>query len=553
MVCPICGAAVSNPRASSHVKSKKHQSALAKLGKKNNRSINEIEYQLIDIYECNNLEGGVLQNLPAYLTVSFNIEREAKYTFIVVSPDGDITGTTSDWARPGFNFHWRVPFLEHPGSWKIEIHLFFDHPVRTIREVIPVHLPSELFDYSSDDEREDNYLAELNIPAKDEIQHVDVTSRFPELDAHWLQVDPELKIWRYIYQLDDKEGMFVPILLIHGFHSDFTTWNYLVRYLWADGFRNLFAMDLYDYRLGVERNAQHLEKVIDEILDLTNRKSLYIIGHSLGGLVGRYYVKKFDPRKVQLLVTIASPHMPGLSRFPVFFTFRLIDRKAKDQMSHRDLTVHPKSAVKQTQKISTEADLYLLSMVNICGTKFRGGDTGFKLKDNLVPDMVNLGVKYIHTTVHKNQDTYRILRNLILGKSIIYKIRLLYITPTVESPKKIKMFLLLKPKDKKDYQRYPFEGFIELGNEPYIPQIPMIIFTYLRDEEDLKTERLDVQILDKKKKILAEGEFIVPLGDKEQVSDHFSLDMGTGYSIQFAVYSYRLLYESDSPACEQEK
>ena len=123
----------------------------------------EIEYQIIDIYESNNLEGGVLQNLPAYLTVTFNITRETKYTFITESPQGEITGNISGRAQPGFNHHWRIPILEQTGDWKIEIHLHFDKPVEMIREVISIHVPSNLFEYRLDEEEswDDDYLKEF--------------------------------------------------------------------------------------------------------------------------------------------------------------------------------------------------------------------------------------------------------------------------------------------------------------------------------------------------------------------------------------------------------
>ncbi len=504
--------------------------------------MSDIEYQILDIYEGNNLENGILQNIPAFLTVSF--ERETNYTFIAKSPEGIITGKTSGSARPGFNHQWRLPDLEQPGNWTIEIHLQIESSGERIREIIPIHLPSKLLEYE-EDSGEDYDFAELSMPTQDEIQYVDVTSKLVELDAHWLLIEPELQIWRYIYQDVEsklKEERFVPILLVHGFNSNYATWNWMVRYFWGDGFRNIFAMALYDDRLGVEKNTQHLEQVIDEVLNLTNGKSLYLIGHSLGGLVGRHYVKIYNPKKIKLLITLGSPHLCGLSRIPRFVAFNIINRNA--QQTQLELSMHPQSSTAKLTQTISEADLYVLTMVNICGIKFRGGDTGFKLKDNLVPDMINLGVNYIHTSLHRNEDSYRIIRDLIFGNSIIYKVRLLYITPTKEPSKRTKFCLYIKPKDKKDYQRYPFKDFIQIGtkNEPFIPQIPMIIFTYLRDEENIKTERLEIQIRKGKRKILIEDEIIIALGDKEEVSDHFSIDTGSGYLFQFAVYSYRLNY-----------
>jgi pimeloyl-ACP methyl ester carboxylesterase len=512
--------------------------------------MNEIDYQILDVYEGNNLQNGVLQNIPAFLKVSFNIEEEVKYTFIAETPSGNNSGKISGEARQGFNHHWRIPILEEPGEWNIKVQLHQEGKKEKIYEEIPIHIPAKLFEYGIDNEsaEEEDYLAALTIPTQEEIQYVDITSRFAELDAHWLQIDQVLKIWRYIYEDVEsklKEDRFIPILLIHGFNSNYTTWNWMVRYLWADGFRNIFAMSLYDDSKGVDKNTQHLEKVVNEILDICNSESLYLIGHSLGGLVGRHYVKTIDPRKIKLLITIGSPHLCGLSRIPRFVAFNIINRSAK--LTQLELSMHPASSTAKLTQTVTEADLYVLSMVNICGTKFRGGDTGFKLKDNLVSDMINIGVNYIHTSLHRNEDTYNIIHNLIYGKSIIYKIRLLYINPIGNSHKKNKFYLELKPREAKDSQRFPFKGYIEVGakKEPYIPQIPMIIFTSLREEENIRNEHLEIKIRDKKKRVLAKDDIIFALGEKEHISDLFSLNTKNGYVFQFAVYSYKLNYDFD--------
>jgi hypothetical protein len=464
----------------------------------------------------------------------------------VESPNGQTAAKLGGKTRPGSKHHWRIPINEY-GDWKIVLQLQGENSLKIIGDVINIEVPEKVLDFSSLEEDCDNsYIAELTnmIPTTDEIQYVDVTSRYVELNAHWLLINPELKLRRYIYQDTESnlnQGRFIPILLVHGFHSNHTTWNWIVRYLWADGFRNIFAADLYDDRLGVEKNAVKIVEVIDEILSLTNHESLYFIGHSLGGLIGRYIVKKFDPKKIKFLVTQASPHICGLSR--LWGKFFILVKNAK--ITERDVTLRPSSSVTETQKISTEADFYQQTMINICGTKIRGGDGSFKLKDNLVPDMVNLGVNYIHMSVNKNEDTYEILHNVLYGNSIIYKIRLLYITPTSKKPTRSKLYLCIKPKDKEQYQRYPVNDFIELKEiEPYIPEVPVIIFSYLRN--NVEKEILEVQIINEKNKVIARNDFIFALGDQKQVVDHFKLDSGNGYSFQFAVYSYRLHYNNST-------
>ncbi|MHA2500568.1 MAG: lipase/acyltransferase domain-containing protein [Candidatus Hodarchaeales archaeon] len=499
----------------------------------------EFEYQITDVYEEDNLIDGVVQYLPAYFRISFNTE--AKYIITAESPEGMIAGNLTGMARPGLNYEWRLPIYDSPGHWKIEIHLHIDQE-KSVHDYIPLNVPPELLELSSDEEELFNeYFSEVRLPKEEDIQHVDGSSRLAELDAHWLQVDPELGIWRYIHQDTESqlgEGQYIPILLVHGFRSSYTTWNWMVRYLWRDGFRNIFGMALYDDRLGVEKNCEHLESVISKVLALTGREELYLISHSLGGHVARYFVKKRDCKSVKMLAIMGAGHYGVWSVFGKLMTIF-----GKAPLTDRDLTCAPGSKLSLSQSTFTEADLYLLTMINICGTKLRGSDGFITAKKNYVPDMINFNVDATHFSVHKNEDTYRIIKNVLFGKSVIYKIRLLYITPTEESsPPNCKLHLLVKPKTRDYYQRYPNRNFIQLEGKPYIPQIPMIVFASLRN--NAKNEHLAIQVLNEENEIVAEEEFIFGLGDKEEVVDHFSLETGTGYFFQFAVYSYRLHYQS---------
>ena len=500
------------------------------------------DYKVINALEAINLSNRVLQSLPAYLSLVFHAQ--GSYSIKIDPPDGHNTNEIRGEASSGYHLHWRIPIYESPGIWTLTIQFKHNKSKQPEIEYLLIDVPSSLFKYSVEDgEEEDLYLKELakSMPTKDEIKYVDVTSRLKELDAHWLNLNPKLKLWRYIH--DDTERKldkerFLPILLVHGFHSSYTTWNWIVRYLWADGFRNIFAVNLYDDALGVEKNTEKIQEVIEEVLDLTKTKSLCFFGHSLGGFIGRYYVKKFDPTKVKLLVTMASPHMCGLNRY-WGKVFTLLKKDAI--LMERDATLQPSSSVKETQEIFTEADFYQQTMVNICGIKVRGGDGGFKLKDNLVPDMINLGVNAIHMSVNKVDESYKIIRNLLLGRSTIFKLRLLYITPSTKSPPKSHLYLLVRSSKGEEYQRYPFKDVFTLDkNEPYIPERPMIVYTQLDTRKKAKSRTLEIQIRNEDDKFLKQHKMIIPLGTQSPVSDQFQIDGGFGYIFQFAVYSYRI-------------
>jgi hypothetical protein len=78
--------------------------------------------------------------------------------------------------------------------------------------------------------------------------------------------------------------------------------------------------------------------------------------------------------------------------------------------------------------------------------------------------------------------------------------------------------------------------------EPYIPEVPLIVFSHLRNAKN-KTDCLKIQLLDDHNNIIKQDEFIFALGIKKEVSDHFELE-SNGYRFQFAVYSHRLHYQS---------
>ena len=152
---------------------------------------------------------------------------------------------------------------------------------------------------------------------------------YPELDAYWFLLNPQYKLFRFIYHdqiIMDSEDIkfaerFRPILLIHGFRSSYKTWNWMVQQLWADGFRNIFAMELHPHTRGLPKLYNQLTYVIEYILSiLPNYKFITILGHSMGGMIARYYLKQESEaaRKIRLCGTFGSPHHGILHIFKLF-------------------------------------------------------------------------------------------------------------------------------------------------------------------------------------------------------------------------------------------
>ena len=69
--------------------------------------------------------------------------------------------------------------------------------------------------------------------------------------------------------------------------------------------QNLFTF-AYDWRQPIESSANQLKTFIDN--HSSTDDTVKIVGHSLGGLVGRIYAQKYLPNELKKLITVGSPH-----------------------------------------------------------------------------------------------------------------------------------------------------------------------------------------------------------------------------------------------------
>ncbi len=99
-----------------------------------------------------------------------------------------------------------------------------------------------------------------------------------------------------------------PVLIIHGFLGTRGSMYMLERRLVDDGFVcvsfNLGTLNVRDIR----RSAFLIHRKIERILAQTPSQKIDIIGHSMGGLIGLYYVKKLGGHaRVRKLIMMGTP------------------------------------------------------------------------------------------------------------------------------------------------------------------------------------------------------------------------------------------------------
>jgi triacylglycerol lipase len=98
-----------------------------------------------------------------------------------------------------------------------------------------------------------------------------------------------------------------PVLLIHGYGCSRAAWWWHRRRLEAAGW-NVATINLEPVYTSIENYVDPVAQRIDEVLTATGAEQLILVGHSMGGLVARAYLRRYGVGKVIRLVTLGTPH-----------------------------------------------------------------------------------------------------------------------------------------------------------------------------------------------------------------------------------------------------
>jgi pimeloyl-ACP methyl ester carboxylesterase len=107
-----------------------------------------------------------------------------------------------------------------------------------------------------------------------------------------------------------------PIVLIHGYFHNSSGFMYMQRALHRRGFKNVSAFSYNPLRKTIPELAEKVARRVDRIVDETGAAKVHLVGHSLGGLLARYYVEQMGgAAKVRSVTTIGTPHHGTLSAY----------------------------------------------------------------------------------------------------------------------------------------------------------------------------------------------------------------------------------------------
>ncbi|MFF7353432.1 MULTISPECIES: esterase/lipase family protein [Streptomyces] len=130
-------------------------------------------------------------------------------------------------------------------------------------------------------------------------------------ERHW----PALPAQDGTAQLPVRSGP--PVVLLHGFIDNRSVFVLLRRNLAQHGGQRVISLNYSPLTCDIRAAAELLGRHVEEICERTGSDRVDIVGHSLGGLIARYYAQCLGgDLRVRTLVTLGTPHA-GTSAAPL--------------------------------------------------------------------------------------------------------------------------------------------------------------------------------------------------------------------------------------------
>jgi triacylglycerol lipase len=107
----------------------------------------------------------------------------------------------------------------------------------------------------------------------------------------------------------DLDAAGTPILLLHGIMDNRSVFTVFRRSLRRRGFGAVHAVNYSLLTGDIRSAARDLHIHVEQLRELTGAEQIHIVGHSLGGMIARYYVQRMGgSAAVHTLVTLGTPH-----------------------------------------------------------------------------------------------------------------------------------------------------------------------------------------------------------------------------------------------------
>lgn len=99
----------------------------------------------------------------------------------------------------------------------------------------------------------------------------------------------------------------IPVLLVHGYLCNHRVWGLVARRL-RQGGHPVLCVDLEPLFISIDRYAPLIEAAVTELCRQTGAQQVALVGHSMGGLAIRAWMRAAGIRRVARVITLGTPH-----------------------------------------------------------------------------------------------------------------------------------------------------------------------------------------------------------------------------------------------------
>jgi pimeloyl-ACP methyl ester carboxylesterase len=99
----------------------------------------------------------------------------------------------------------------------------------------------------------------------------------------------------------------LPVVLVHGYLCNHRIWDDMVVVLRANG-HDVFAVNLEPVFCSIDGYARIIERAVSELIRHSGRNEVALVGHSMGGLAIRAWLRVHGSQRVARIITLGTPH-----------------------------------------------------------------------------------------------------------------------------------------------------------------------------------------------------------------------------------------------------
>lgn len=108
----------------------------------------------------------------------------------------------------------------------------------------------------------------------------------------------------------------IPVVLVHGFVCNHRLWDDITRRLRAVG-HTVYTVNLEPLFGSIDQYPPILEAAVQALCKHTGHSQVALVGHSMGGLAIRAWMREFGTGRVARVITLGTPHQGTAVRVPM--------------------------------------------------------------------------------------------------------------------------------------------------------------------------------------------------------------------------------------------